>query len=56
MNAIDRPEPDRFVPANDARAELAPRRNRLQSPILPPDLSDEDVVGRRLAAKATGRG
>lgn len=30
--------------------------NRLTSPILPVDLSDEDVVGRWLAAKATGRG
>jgi hypothetical protein len=55
MTAIDRPEPDRVVPANDARAELGPRRNRLQNPILPTDLSEEDVVGqvgrpRRLAA------
>jgi integrase len=56
MNAIDRPEPDRVVPANDARAELALRRNRLQSPILPPDLSDEDVVRRWLEAKPTGPG
>ncbi|MCX4150035.1 MULTISPECIES: tyrosine-type recombinase/integrase [Paraburkholderia] len=30
--------------------------NRVQSPILPPDLSDEDVVARWLRAKATGRG
>lgn len=30
--------------------------NRQESPILPPGLKDEDVVGRWLAAKATGRG
>jgi hypothetical protein len=56
MNAIDHPEQIRVVPASDTRAELALWRNRLQSLILPPDLSDEDVVGCWLAAKATGRG
>ncbi|MFC6307226.1 hypothetical protein E2553_37775 [Paraburkholderia dipogonis] len=30
--------------------------NRLHSPILPPGLTDEDIVGRWLKAKATGRG
>ncbi|MEM5387860.1 hypothetical protein VSR68_30360 [Paraburkholderia phymatum] len=30
--------------------------NRRDSPILPPGLSDEAGVARRLAAKATGRG
>ena len=50
------PEQYRAVPASDTRAELALWRNRLQSLILPPDLSDEDFVGRWHAAKATGRG
>ncbi|MFK4448496.1 integrase/recombinase XerD [Caballeronia udeis] len=30
--------------------------NRLESPILPPGLTDEAIVGRWLKAKATGRG
>ncbi|CAB3804497.1 tyrosine-type recombinase/integrase [Paraburkholderia fynbosensis] len=34
----------------------AGQSNRLDSPILPPGLTDEDVVGRWLAAKASGRG
>lgn len=49
------------IPPDDAVAAIPPgqsaqRLNRLESPILPPDLSDEQVVGRWLAAKATGRG
>jgi site-specific recombinase XerD len=49
------------IPPDDAVAAIPPgqpphRPNRLESPILPRDLSDEQVVGRWLAAKATGRG
>ncbi|MFM0700730.1 hypothetical protein [Paraburkholderia sediminicola] len=56
MTAVDRSEPDTVAAARGLPTAVAHRTNRLQSPILPPDLSDEDVVGRRLAAKATGRG
>ncbi|MEZ0606327.1 hypothetical protein ACAX43_30000 [Paraburkholderia sp. IW21] len=56
MTAVDRTEPDAVVAAHGLPEVVAHRPNRLQSPILPPHLSDEDVVGRWLAAKATGRG
>ncbi|PRX95987.1 hypothetical protein [Paraburkholderia sp. BL25I1N1] len=56
MNAVGRIEPDSVVPANVPQAVVGHRPNRLESPILPPCLSDEEVVGRWLAAKATGRG
>ncbi|MGF6766261.1 site-specific recombinase XerD [Paraburkholderia sp. GAS33] len=56
MTPVGRREPSAAVAASGPRAVVARRPNRLQSPILPPDLSDEDVVGRWLAAKATGRG
>ncbi|SIO72899.1 Site-specific recombinase XerD [Burkholderia sp. GAS332] len=52
MSAVDRLAPDTAVASAATRAVV----NRRESPILPPDLSDEDVVGRWLAAKATGRG
>lgn len=49
-----------LTPAHSAsalttRAPAAPG-NRRESPILPPDLSDEQIVARWLRAKATGRG
>ncbi len=52
MRAVDRLAPDTAVASAATRAVV----NRRESPILPPDLSDEDLVGRWLAAKATGRG
>lgn len=55
MSDVDVFEPDSAVSAGVA-GTVARRPNRLESPILPPDLSDEDVVARWLAAKATGRG
>ncbi|OAJ53586.1 hypothetical protein A6V36_37005 [Paraburkholderia ginsengiterrae] len=58
MKSPDRSEPDTAVAAVASRPAVRPlsRSNRLDSPILPADLSDEDVVARWLAAKATGRG
>ncbi|NPT44900.1 tyrosine-type recombinase/integrase [Paraburkholderia sp. 1N] len=55
MSALARIPPDAAV-ATIAPGQPALRPNRLESPILPPDLSDEQVVARWLAAKATGRG
>jgi hypothetical protein len=45
MTAVDRCEPDTVAAARGLPAAVAHRTNRLQSPILPPDVSDEDVVG-----------
>ncbi|HEX7906646.1 MAG TPA: site-specific integrase [Paraburkholderia sp.] len=55
MKSVDRPEPATAVAATALGAMVRPP-NRRTSPILPADLSDEEVVGRWLAAKATGRG
>jgi integrase/recombinase XerD len=55
MSAVDRGRPD-SAPAVLGAPVAAHRPNRLDSPILPPGLSDEAVVGRWLATKATGRG
>lgn len=45
MTAVDRGRPDSTPTAINALAP-AHRPNRLDSPILPPGLSDEAVVGR----------
>ncbi len=45
-----------ILPGSHAVAPPAAAPNRQQSPILPADLTDEEIVGRWLRAKATGRG
>jgi hypothetical protein len=55
MKSVGRFEPDTAVAAVAFRPVVRPR-NRRESLILPPDVSDDEVVGRRLAAMATGRG
>lgn len=53
MSDVDRFAGDADVTTNPPRSSVA---NRRESPILPPDLSDEEVVQRWLRAKATGSG
>ena len=55
MKSADRSEPDTAVAAAAPRSVIRPP-NRRGSAILPADLSDEKIVGRWLAAKATDRG
>ena len=55
MKPVDRVEPDTVGWTIVSRPVARPS-NRRESPNLPPNLSEDDVVGRWLGAKATGRG
>ncbi|ANB77926.1 hypothetical protein AYM40_36925 (plasmid) [Paraburkholderia phytofirmans OLGA172] len=55
MTPLGRSEPETAVASAAPRTIVRPP-DRRESPILPAELSDEDVVGRWLAAKAIGGG